>query len=205
MAPVGPSIGAEQLGGSVYELDPGESTCPYHYEGVEEEWLLVLAGTPTLRDPEGEHELAAGDLVCFPPGPEGAHKVTNRSGAVARILMLSTMPGTSSASASTPTATRSRSGRPASACGWPTPSATGTASSDEPGRALGREGHARRNGLQRSPGGTNERGARMRGRAEDDDDVLTGRRAHAHVKPRRRRGAPGERFDVETMSRRGGR
>jgi uncharacterized cupin superfamily protein len=88
----GPSIGAERLGGSVYELDPGESTCPYHFEGVEEEWLLVLTGTPTLRDPEGEHELASGDVVCFRQGPDGAHKVTNRSDGVVRIVMLSTMP-----------------------------------------------------------------------------------------------------------------
>ncbi len=86
----GPSIGAEQLGGSVYELDPGESVCPYHYEQPDEEWLLVLTGRPTLRDPDGEHELAEGDLICFPEGPEGAHKVTNRSNDPARILMLST-------------------------------------------------------------------------------------------------------------------
>jgi uncharacterized cupin superfamily protein len=76
----------------VYELDPGDSVCPYHYENTEEEWLLVLTGTPTLRDPEGEHELARGDLVCFLAGPGGAHKVTNRSDTVVRILMLSTMP-----------------------------------------------------------------------------------------------------------------
>jgi uncharacterized cupin superfamily protein len=92
MAHFGPGIGAEGLGGSVYELDPGDSTCPYHYEGVEEEWLLVLTGTPILRDPDGEHELAPGDLVCFRVGPDGAHKVTNRSDAVARIVMLSTVP-----------------------------------------------------------------------------------------------------------------
>jgi uncharacterized cupin superfamily protein len=91
-ASFGPSLGAERLGGSVYELDPGESVCPYHYEGVEEEWLLVLAGAPILRDPEGEHQLAEGDVVCFPVGPDGAHKVTNRSDAVVRVLMLSTMP-----------------------------------------------------------------------------------------------------------------
>ena len=87
-----PALGAERLGGSVYELDPGDSVCPYHYEGVEEEWLIVLTGTPTLRDPEGEHGLAPGDVVCFRPGPEGAHKVTNRSEAAVRILMLSTIP-----------------------------------------------------------------------------------------------------------------
>jgi uncharacterized cupin superfamily protein len=91
-ARLGPSLGAERLGGTVYEVDPGDSVCPYHYEGIEEEWLLVLTGTPTLRDPEGEHELAEGDVVCFPNGPDGAHKVTNRSTAVVRILMLSTIP-----------------------------------------------------------------------------------------------------------------
>jgi uncharacterized cupin superfamily protein len=90
MARFGPSIGAAQLGGSVYELDPGDSVCPYHYEHPEEEWLLVLSGRPTLRDPDGEHELAEGDLVCFLEGPEGAHKVTNRSEEAVRILMLST-------------------------------------------------------------------------------------------------------------------
>ena len=55
-------------------------------------WLLVLSGTPTLRDPEGEHELAPGDIVCFLAGPGGAHKVTNRSDGIVRIVMLSTMP-----------------------------------------------------------------------------------------------------------------
>ena len=92
MARLGPDLGAARLGGSVYELDPGDSVCPYHYECVEEEWLLVLTGTPTLRDPAGEHELAPGDLVCFPTGPDGGHKVTNRSDTLTRILMLSTMP-----------------------------------------------------------------------------------------------------------------
>ncbi len=101
-APFGPSIGAERLGGTVYELDPGESVCPYHYEGHRKEWLLVLTGTPTLRDPEGEHELAPGDPVCFLKGPGGAHKVTNRSDTVVRILMLSTIPETRIAGSNDP-------------------------------------------------------------------------------------------------------
>jgi uncharacterized cupin superfamily protein len=91
-ARLGPMIGAEQMGASIYELDPGDSVCPYHYENVEEEWLLVLSGTPTLRDPEGERPLSEGDLVCFVEGPDGAHKVTNHSDGMVRILMVSTMP-----------------------------------------------------------------------------------------------------------------
>lgn len=89
-ARLGPAIGASALGLTVYELREGQSICPYHYEYPDEEWLIVLEGTPTLRDPEGESELAPGDLVCFPPGPEGAHKVTNRAGGRALVAMLST-------------------------------------------------------------------------------------------------------------------
>ena len=87
---LGDMIGASKLGATVYELDPGESVCPYHYEFGVEEWLIVLSGTPVLRDPDGEHDLVAGDVVCFPEGPEGAHKVGNRSDAVARVMIVST-------------------------------------------------------------------------------------------------------------------
>jgi uncharacterized cupin superfamily protein len=90
MARFGPSIGAEKLGASLYELPPGQSICPYHYEYPEEEWLIVLAGRPTLRHPEGEDELEEGDVVCFPEGPEGAHKVTNRTDETVKVLMFST-------------------------------------------------------------------------------------------------------------------
>jgi uncharacterized cupin superfamily protein len=90
MARFGPSLGAVKLGASVYELPPGQSICPYHYEYPEEEWLIVLGGRPTLRHPEGEDELEEGDVVCFPAGPEGAHKITNRTDSTTRVLMFST-------------------------------------------------------------------------------------------------------------------
>ena len=86
----GPKIGATQLGGSVYELPPGQSICPYHYEYPEEEWLFVLTGRVDVRTPEGEEELGPMEVVCFPTGPSGAHKVTNRSDETARVVMLST-------------------------------------------------------------------------------------------------------------------
>ena len=88
-ARVGPLVGGSRLGLSVYELPPGQSICPYHWE-TDEEWLIVLAGRSTLRTPEGERELEPWDAVCFPAGAEGAHKVTNRSDATVRVGMLST-------------------------------------------------------------------------------------------------------------------
>jgi uncharacterized cupin superfamily protein len=72
----------------VYDLDPGQSQCPYHYEYAEE-WLLVIDGTIVVRTPNGERTLQPGDIVCFAPGPAGAHKVMNRSDAPARTLMFS--------------------------------------------------------------------------------------------------------------------
>ena len=86
----GKRIGARRIGGSVYEIPTGQSICPYHYELGDEEWLIVLAGRPTVREPGGEHELEPGDTVCFPEGPEGAHAVLNHAEETARVLMLST-------------------------------------------------------------------------------------------------------------------
>ncbi|MGH3130396.1 MAG: cupin domain-containing protein [Gaiellaceae bacterium] len=90
MARFGSLIGATMLGGTVYELPPGQSNCPYHYEYGNEEWLIVLEGRLTLRHPEGEDELDPGDVVSFPVGPDGAHKLTNRTESQVRVLMLST-------------------------------------------------------------------------------------------------------------------
>jgi uncharacterized cupin superfamily protein len=72
----------------LYDLAPGQSSSPYHYE-YEEEWLLVVDGTIVVRAPDGEHTLQRGDLVCFPAGPTGAHKLMNRSPSPARALMFS--------------------------------------------------------------------------------------------------------------------
>jgi uncharacterized cupin superfamily protein len=84
------TLGAAMLGGTIYDLPPGQSICPYHYEYGNEEWLVVLAGTALLRHPGGEEELEPGDTICFPVGPDGAHKVTNRTDELVRVLMLST-------------------------------------------------------------------------------------------------------------------
>jgi uncharacterized cupin superfamily protein len=91
MARLGGMLGAKETGISVYELPPGQSICPYHYECGEEEWLLVLSGNPTLRSPDGEERLAPWDVACFPRGPEGAHAVRNETAETARVLMFSTV------------------------------------------------------------------------------------------------------------------
>lgn len=86
---LGERIGAEELGATVYELSPGMRMCPYHAHFGNEELLIVLRGTPTLRTEHGEQLLEPGDTAAFARG--SAHQVINRSEGVVRYLMLSTM------------------------------------------------------------------------------------------------------------------
>ena len=88
---VGAHIDAELIGGSMYELEPGDRLWPYHTHHANEEWAIVLRGRPTLRTPEGEQELAEGDVVAFRRGKGGAHQVRNDTDAPIRVLMLSTL------------------------------------------------------------------------------------------------------------------
>lgn len=88
---VGAHLDAELIGASMYELEPGSRLWPYHTHHANEEWLIVLRGQPTLRTPEGERELAEGDVVAFPRGKAGAHQIANRTDEPLRVLMLSTL------------------------------------------------------------------------------------------------------------------
>jgi uncharacterized cupin superfamily protein len=87
---VGAAAGAERLGASVYEIEPGKRNLPYHAHFGIEELLIVLSGRPTLRSPAGERELAEGEVVAFAPGREGAHQLINNSDSVVRYLVFST-------------------------------------------------------------------------------------------------------------------
>jgi uncharacterized cupin superfamily protein len=88
---VGAHIGAELIGGSMYELEPGDRLWPYHTHHANEEWAIVLRGEPTLRTHEGDHELKEGDVACFPRGKDGAHQIRNDTQSSIRVLMLSTL------------------------------------------------------------------------------------------------------------------
>jgi uncharacterized cupin superfamily protein len=83
--------GKELIGLGLYELEPGNQLGPYHFHVGNEEWAIVVSGTPTLRTPEGEHELRAGDVVGFPQGEEGAHTFYNQDSQPSRIAIFSTL------------------------------------------------------------------------------------------------------------------
>jgi uncharacterized cupin superfamily protein len=87
-APFGAAVGGKELNVRLFELPPGENLCPYHYEYVEE-WLIVMAGEVQVRTPAGAESVHAGEVVCFPSGPGGAHKIWNESDGPSRIVMFS--------------------------------------------------------------------------------------------------------------------
>ena len=75
----------------LYELEPRNQLWPYHFHVGNEEWGIVISGTPTLRTPEGEQELRAGEVVGFPQGEVGAHTFYNRGSEPSRIVIFSTL------------------------------------------------------------------------------------------------------------------
>jgi uncharacterized cupin superfamily protein len=90
---VGAAAGSDRLGLGVFELPPRKRNLPYHAHFGIEELLIVLRGHPTLRTPDGERELAEGEVVVFLPGRGGAHQLINATDEPVRYLMVSTSAG----------------------------------------------------------------------------------------------------------------
>ena len=78
-----------RLGASVWEIAPHSTQLAYHFHHLQEELVVVLRGRPVLRTPDGERELAEGDVVHFPTGPSGAHTLANPTDEPVRLLWVS--------------------------------------------------------------------------------------------------------------------
>lgn len=87
---VGDKAGSRRIGTSVWELLPGQAAYPFHWHYVEEEQLIVIDGTPLLRDAEGWRRLERGAVVAFLPGAGGAHQLVNDGETTVRFLAVST-------------------------------------------------------------------------------------------------------------------
>ena len=77
------------MGATLYELAPGAPETRIHMHFGAEEMFFVLSGRPSLRSPNGEEELAPGDVVFCPEGRAGLHTFSNASAEPAKILALS--------------------------------------------------------------------------------------------------------------------
>jgi uncharacterized cupin superfamily protein len=90
-ARLGRQAGSEALGASLFEVAPGAATFPLHAHFANEELLVVLSGRPTLRTADGERPLEEGEVIAFPAGRRGAHRLDNPGDKPARVLIVSTM------------------------------------------------------------------------------------------------------------------
>ena len=76
VAPISTHLGAKRLAYNVTVVAPGKRAFPLHNHHTNEELLLILAGTGTLRFGREEHPVREGYLIACPPGgPEVAHQL----------------------------------------------------------------------------------------------------------------------------------
>jgi uncharacterized cupin superfamily protein len=80
--------GCSHVGVSIEEIPPGRQNYPMHYHMLEEEHLLVLKGTATLRLGSQTYELTPGSYVVFPAGQQVGHAVVNTTDAPFRYLII---------------------------------------------------------------------------------------------------------------------
>jgi uncharacterized cupin superfamily protein len=81
--------GLTQFGAFIEELPPGSASGHRHWHETEDEMVLILSGEVVLIE-DGETILRAGDAACWPAGQPVGHRMENRSGEVARYVVIGT-------------------------------------------------------------------------------------------------------------------
>jgi uncharacterized cupin superfamily protein len=77
------------LGASIWEIHPGGENWNHFHHGSDE-LLIVLRGRPTVRMGGDTRQLAEGEVLPLPHGPDSARAITNETEEVARVLIVST-------------------------------------------------------------------------------------------------------------------
>jgi uncharacterized cupin superfamily protein len=80
--------GGTHVGVSMEVLDAGKQAYPAHYHMLEEEHLLVLEGSLSLRLGERSYRMSAGDYVCFRAGEALGHAMVNDGDVPCRYLIM---------------------------------------------------------------------------------------------------------------------
>ncbi|MCG5237889.1 cupin domain-containing protein [Xanthobacter oligotrophicus] len=82
---LGDAFGLSRFGVNLTALAPGAQSALLHRHTRQEEFVYILAGTPTLRTDEGEFALGPGMCIGFPANGL-AHHLINRTGEEVRYL-----------------------------------------------------------------------------------------------------------------------
>ena len=75
------ATGLRSFGVNLTQLPPGTASALRHAHALQDEFVYVLEGTPTLVMDAGETPLSPGMCAGFPAGTGDAHHLVNRSAA----------------------------------------------------------------------------------------------------------------------------
>jgi uncharacterized cupin superfamily protein len=91
-SPIGPVVGARQLGYSFNIVPPGKRAWPFHCHHVNEEMFFIIEGSGIVRIGDREYPIRKGDVIAAPAGGrDTAHQIVNTSNEELRYLCVSTM------------------------------------------------------------------------------------------------------------------
>ncbi|HHI80791.1 MAG TPA: cupin domain-containing protein [Planctomycetes bacterium] len=76
---LGDFFGLKNFGVNLTRLAPGASSALRHAHSVQDEWIYVLEGNPTLVTDEGETLLSPGMCAGFRGGDGNAHHLVNKT------------------------------------------------------------------------------------------------------------------------------
>lgn len=69
----------DQMYASFYEIPPQKSAYPLHFHENVTELFYIISGSGFVQTKEKEIFIETGDVLVFPPGEVGLHKLTNIS------------------------------------------------------------------------------------------------------------------------------
>jgi uncharacterized cupin superfamily protein len=91
MGPIGPRVGARQLGYNLTAVPPGKRAFPFHNHRVNEEMFFVIEGEGEVRIGEDVYPIRQGDVIACPAGgKETAHQIINTGTVELKYLAVST-------------------------------------------------------------------------------------------------------------------
>ena len=95
---LGDLFGLTNFGVNLTQLEPGAVSALYHYHSVQDEFVFVLQGSPTVLIGGEEYQLEPGDCIGFKAGTGVAHQVVNRTQEIVSYLEIGDrVPGDSGA------------------------------------------------------------------------------------------------------------
>jgi uncharacterized cupin superfamily protein len=76
---LGDLFGLTNFGVNLTHLEPGAASALFHSHAVQDEFVYILEGAPTVLLGQAEYQLSAGDCIGFKAGTGVAHQLINRS------------------------------------------------------------------------------------------------------------------------------